>query len=257
MASMACMSGAAEPGSRNALTSRSQRHDASSTLATTSGGPMATKFCAIESLTIDTSRPLVGQILFSYKKGNPAIGEDPVLYFDFDAWDDQTGIESFSFCLGYTPNDCMSMEWFTRTKTLEEFLAACPNPDVAGKAPEYAEIMRAQGFGDVPSLLSNDDEELKEMHAELKAAGIPPGHSMDIRKHIKNQRSAPPSAGYHGEAPSLVTATHRASTAIVDAATSDAAAIVANASIIAGRGRALRGPRVLDGAAGLRAALRF
>ena len=57
--------------------------------------------------------------------------------------------------------------------SLEDFLASCPNPEVQANKDVYAEKMRASGFGNLPSLLAQDDEEMEEMHKELKTL-IPP-----------------------------------------------------------------------------------
>ena len=78
--------------------------------------------------------------------------------------------------------------------SLEDFLASCPNPEVQANKDVYAEKMRASGFGNLPSLLAQDDEEMEEMHKELKTL-IPPGHSMQIRKLLKSERDAAHDAG--------------------------------------------------------------
>lgn len=77
--------------------------------------------------------------------------------------------------------------------TLEDFLATCFTgradvPDVAALCQQYAQKMRDAGFGDTQSLLTMDDDDLKEVSSELRSAGIPPGHVMAIRTKIKSKR---------------------------------------------------------------------
>lgn len=77
--------------------------------------------------------------------------------------------------------------------TLEDFLGTCfagraDVPNVAALCQQYAQKMRDAGFGDTQSLLTMDDDDLKEVSSELKSAGIPAGHVMAIRKSIISKR---------------------------------------------------------------------
>ena len=81
--------------------------------------------------------------------------------------------------------------------TLEEFLATCFTgradvPNVAALCQQYAKKMEDAGFGDTQTLLTMDDDDLKEVSSELKSAGILPGHVMAIRTNIKSKRQCAP-----------------------------------------------------------------
>jgi hypothetical protein len=73
-------------------------------------------------------------------------------------------------------------------ETLDGFLAESAHPHVVENASSYAAIMRRSGFSSLEILLNYDDNELQEMHEQLKKEGIPPGHSMEIKKQIKQRR---------------------------------------------------------------------
>ena len=90
-------------------------------------------------------------------------------------------------------------------ETLDGFLAESAHPHVVENASSYAAIMRRSGFSSLEILLNYDDGELQEMHEQLQIEGIPRGHSMEIKKQIKQRKpnggSGPPSVTRTNSAP--------------------------------------------------------